>query len=73
MPEWESPYSQPVEGFSDPLTALESCWGLCWAGLVSSLVGLGGHWMFTSWGHLLLLMSNFLPNYYLREDHSYPP
>ena len=42
MPEWGNPYSQPVEGFSDPLTALESCWGLCWAGLVSSLVGLGG-------------------------------
>ena len=43
----EGPYSQPVEGFSDPLTILEYCWGLCGTGLVNSLVGLGGHWMFS--------------------------
>ena len=43
----EGPYSQPVEGFSDPLTILEYRWGLCGAGLVNSLVGLGGHWMFS--------------------------
>ena len=43
----EGPYSQPVEGFYDPLTILEYLWGLCGTGSVNSLVGLGGHWMFS--------------------------
>ena len=36
--------------------------GISGVGLVNSLVGLGGHWMFSQWGHLSLLVANFLPN-----------
>ena len=55
-----SPASQPVDDLSSPLFwSIDK--GVFGAGLVNSLVGLGGHWTFSWGGYLSLLVAN-LPN-----------
>ena len=57
----ESPASRPVGDLSSPLFwSIDN--GVFGVGLVNSLVGLGGHWTFSWWGHLSLLVANLLPN-----------